>query len=131
MCISAARRIAGRAVIGEHKERAGIGDDATMQRHAVHCRGHSVFADAVVDEGAAVVSRHRASSSALARVLFEPVRSAEPPIISGSAAVRVCSAEFDDERVAISFGVAAKVFLHRLHGRLERQLWAIRHSCGG
>ena len=41
------------------------------------------------------------------RVLLEPVRSAEPPIISGTAAVRVSSAVSEATRVAISFGVAA------------------------
>ena len=40
-------------------------------------------------------------------VLLEPVRSAEPPIISGTAAVRLSSALSDAARVAISFGAAA------------------------
>ena len=43
----------------------------------------------------------------LVRVLLEPVRSAEPPIISGSAGTRLSSANSEDERVAMSFGVAA------------------------
>ena len=48
------------AVIGEHQERAGIGDDAAMQRHAVHRGGHAVLADAVVDEAAGEIGgRHR------------------------------------------------------------------------
>ena len=48
------------AVVGEHQERAGVGDDAAMQRHAVHRRRHAVLADAVMDEGAGIVgSRHR------------------------------------------------------------------------
>ena len=42
----------------------------------------------------------------LVRVLFEPVRSAEPPIISGSAGIRLSSANSQAVRVAISFGVA-------------------------
>src|SRR3981081_2309957 len=40
-------------------------------------------------------------------VLLEPVRSADPPIISGTATVRVSSAVSDAARVAVSFGVAA------------------------
>ena len=43
----------------------------------------------------------------LGLVLLEPVRSAEPPIISGTAAVSVSSAVSDAARVATSFGVAA------------------------
>jgi len=43
----------------------------------------------------------------LGLVLLEPVRSAEPPIISGAAAVSASSAVSDAARVAISFGVAA------------------------
>ena len=34
------------AIIGEHHEGAAIGNDAAMQRHAVHRRAHAVFADA-------------------------------------------------------------------------------------
>ena len=41
------------AIIGEHQERAGIRNDAAMQRHAVHRRRHAVLADAVVDVAAA------------------------------------------------------------------------------
>src|SRR5665647_2428903 len=43
----------------------------------------------------------------LVRVLLEPVRSAEPPIISGSAGIRLSSANSQAVRVAISFGAAA------------------------
>src|SRR5262249_1564460 len=43
----------------------------------------------------------------LGLVLLEPVRSAEPPIIPGTAAVSASSAVSDAARVAISFGVAA------------------------
>ncbi len=43
----------------------------------------------------------------LGLVLLEPVRSAEPPIISGTAAVKASSALSDAARVAISFGAAA------------------------
>ena len=45
------------AVVGETEEGAGIGDDAAVQRHAVHRRGHAVFAHAVVDVAAGVVGR--------------------------------------------------------------------------
>src|ERR1035437_332981 len=47
----------------------------------------------------------------LVRVLLEPVRSAEPPIISGSAGIRLSSANSQAVRVAISFGVAARLSL--------------------
>src|SRR5476649_2370941 len=43
----------------------------------------------------------------LVRVLLEPVKSAEPPIISGSAGIRLSSANSQAVRVAISFGDAA------------------------
>src|SRR5476651_429907 len=43
----------------------------------------------------------------LVRVLLEPVRSAEPPIISGNAGIRLSSANSHAVRVAMSFGVAA------------------------
>ena len=43
------------AVIGEDKESAAIGDDPSMQRHAVHGCRHAMLADAVIDVAAAVV----------------------------------------------------------------------------
>src|ERR1039458_6132786 len=43
----------------------------------------------------------------LVRVLLEPVRSAEPPIISGNAGIRLSNANSQAVRVAMSFGVAA------------------------
>src|SRR3569833_2985265 len=45
------------------------------------------------------------------RVLFEPVRSAEPPTISGSAGIRLSSANSHAVRVAISLGEAASFSL--------------------
>ena len=51
------------AIVGEHQEGAAVGDDAAVQRHAVHRRGHAVLADAVVDEAAGVVGRRRSPSS--------------------------------------------------------------------
>ena len=45
-----AHRRAG--IVGEAQEGAGIGDDAAMQRHAVHGCGHRMFADAVIDVAA-------------------------------------------------------------------------------
>ena len=82
------------AIIGEHQEGAGIGDDAAMQRHAVHGRGHAVLAHAVMDEAAAHSRRRVSAVIALVRVLFEPVRSAEPPIISGIAGDQALQREF-------------------------------------
>ena len=36
-------------IIGETHEGATIGANPAVQRHAVHCRSHAMFADAVVD----------------------------------------------------------------------------------
>ena len=43
------------AIIGKHQEGARIGNDAAMQRHAVHGRRHAVLAHAVVNEAAGIV----------------------------------------------------------------------------
>ena len=45
------------AVIGEDQEGAAIGNDAAMQRHAVHRRRHAVLADAVMDIAAGKIAR--------------------------------------------------------------------------
>ncbi len=45
------------AVVGEGQEGARIGDDAAVQGHAVHGRGHAELAHAVVDVTAGVVGR--------------------------------------------------------------------------
>ena len=36
-------------VVGEHQERAAVGNQAAVQRHAVHDRGHAELAHAVVE----------------------------------------------------------------------------------
>src|SRR3972149_1331890 len=46
----------------------------------------------------------------LGRVLFEPVRSADPPIISGTAAVSASRANSEALRGAVSLGGGARVF---------------------
>jgi hypothetical protein len=43
------------AIVGEDEECAGIRNDAAVQRHAVHRRGHAVLAHAIVDESAGIV----------------------------------------------------------------------------
>ena len=43
-------------VVGEDEERARRPDEAAVERHAVHGRGHAVLADAVVDVAAGVVA---------------------------------------------------------------------------
>ena len=43
------------AIIGEYEKRAGIGNDAAVQRHTVHRRCHAVLAHAVVDEAPRIV----------------------------------------------------------------------------
>src|ERR1041384_5940339 len=72
------------------------------------------------------------------RVLSEPVRSAEPPIISGTVVVRIPSAFSEATRVAISFGVLASSCLNlrtassRPSGRspLMRRANSLRWSIG-
>ena len=44
-------------IIAEHQEGAAIGDDAAVQRHAVHRGSHTKFANAVMDIAASVISR--------------------------------------------------------------------------
>ena len=56
----------------------------------------------------------------LARVLFEPVRSAEPPIISGSVAVSASSVSSEAARVARSFGACASFCLSSLTAGARR-----------
>ncbi len=58
-----------------------------MQRDAVHRRRHAVLAHAVMDVGAVVFARPDLDLP-FAFVLFEGVRSAEPPSNSGIAANR-------------------------------------------
>ena len=67
----------------------------------------------------------------LTRVLLEPVRSAEPPIISGTAGGRALRAHVRDAlRVAISFGARRERCLD-LRRRPRRAPWlAVRPSCG-
>ena len=118
------------AVIGEDQEGAGIRNDAAVQRHAVHGRGHAVLAHAVMDEAAGDSRRRSAPSCALARVLLEPVRSAEPPIISGSAGVRASSAnsEADARRDFLRRG---RELLFHSSDRGARAAWpAVAASCG-
>ncbi len=43
------------AIVGKHKERAGIGPDAAMQRHAIHGCGHAMLTHAIVDIAAGVI----------------------------------------------------------------------------
>ena len=60
-------------IVGEDQEGAAVGDDATVQRHAVHRRGHAELADAVIDVAAAViVGRKR-----LQRLGFRVVRAGQ------------------------------------------------------
>ncbi len=47
----------GAAVIGEYEEGAGEGNDAAMQRHAVHRSRHAVFADAPMNKVAGEIVR--------------------------------------------------------------------------
>ena len=77
-----AQRVA--RVVGEREEGADVRDEAAVQREAVGDRAHRELAHAEVD----VVARRASRVTGLLPdqlVNTEPVRSAEPPIISGSA----------------------------------------------
>jgi hypothetical protein len=95
-------------IVGEAEERARIGDDAAMQRHAVQRRRHAKLADAVVDIAIAIAPAEIALVW-LVLVLLEPVRSAEPPMVSGTTPLMTSSAISDDLRVA-TFGFSAESF---------------------
>ena len=75
------------AIVGEHQEGAAVGDDAAVHRHAVHGGDHAVLAHAVVDVAAAIGRPVAIGAVAAVLVRLECVRSAEPPTISGTAAV--------------------------------------------
>ena len=98
-------------VVGENQERAAIGDQAAVQREAVHRRRHAVLADAPVDVAAGEVAGRRPSSCRGVTVRLEWVRSAEPPISSGIAADQHLQrllaglARGDDGLVSTSFGL--------------------------
>ena len=47
----------GAAVVAEHHEGAAIGNDAAMQGHAVHRRGHAMLADAVAHIASGEIAR--------------------------------------------------------------------------
>ena len=94
------------AVVGKDQEGAAIGQDAAMLRHAVHRRGHAELADPVIDVAAAVIFGV-SGCNALVLVLLEPVRSAEPPIVRGQAALIASSAISDALRVATLGGLAS------------------------
>ena len=95
-------------IVAEHQEGAGIGNDAAMQRHAVHRRGHAVLADAPVDVAAGEIVGVTATMP-FERVLFEGERSAEPPIVSGTTALMTSSAISEALRVA-TLGWSAESF---------------------
>ena len=106
---------------GSSRQRPGRcrhrGGTAAVQRDAVHRRRHAVFADAVVDVAAGDSRRASPSFWPLVRVRFDPVRSAEPPTVKGSAAFTTSSAISLALRVA-TLGLSARSL--RLVGRHRR-----------
>ena len=46
----------GTAIIREHEERARIGNNAAVQRHAIHRRGHPVLTHAVMDKATGIIA---------------------------------------------------------------------------
>ena len=92
-----AQRVA--RVVGEREERAVVGEEAAVQREAVADRGHRELAHAEVDVVAGRVAARRPSLPDQL-VNTEPVRSAEPPIISGRCFAYASIACCDALRVA-------------------------------
>jgi len=70
-----------------------------------------VLADAVMDEPAGRVGRRERRHALRPCVVGNPWRSADPPTISGTAAVSASRADSEATRVAISLGVAASFSL--------------------
>ena len=97
------------AIIREDHEAAAIGDEAAVQRDAVHGGGHAVLADAPVHVAAGEVCRRDRHRIWLVLVLLRGVRSAEPPIVSGTKPLMTSSASSDALRVAI-FGLVSASF---------------------
>jgi hypothetical protein len=94
-----AQRVA--RVVGKHQEGADERQEAAVQRHAVGDRAHAELAHAVVDVAAVARSAFGRSAAALLHLVrLLPVRSAEPPSISGSAGASASSASCDALRVA-------------------------------
>ena len=87
-------------VIGENREGAAVREDAAVQRQAVEHRAHGVLADAKADVAAGEIARLDIHG-ALWRVLFEGVRSAEPPIRVGMRGAMASSTLPEAARVAI------------------------------
>ena len=77
-----------------------------MHGDAVHRRRHAVLAHPVADVAAGRIAGGRMSSWSLALVLFDGVRSAEPPTSSGTTGIRLSSTVPEAWRVAIlAFGL--------------------------
>ena len=98
-----AQRVA--RVVGEHQEGAAVGDEAAVQRHAVHdrasCRTRARRSRCSCRR--VVAARRPASPDQSVRL--EPVRSAEPPTSSGSAGASASSAFCEALRVAMRLGL--------------------------
>ena len=79
-------------VVAEHQEGAGVRQERAVERDAVRDRGHRMLAHAEVDvaAGEGVVALPDRAGARPTVVLFEPARSAEPPISrpGASAAMR-------------------------------------------
>ena len=90
--ISAARRMRRAQIVGEDQEGAAIGDDAAMQRHAVHRRRPCRARARRSGRSGRRSCPARSPAMPFTLVLFEPVRSAEPPTISGTAGTSASSA---------------------------------------
>ena len=111
-------------VVGEHQERRVVRNEAAVQREAVRDRAHAELAHAVVD----VVRRPRRSAltsfEPFQIVRFDPARSAEPPISSGSFGPNASSAICEALRDA-TVGPSACSFVDvriGVRGEIGRQL---------
>ncbi len=92
-----------------------------MQRHAVHRRRHAVLAHAVMDVAAGVLPRRRPPRMPLTWVLLEPVRSAEPPISSGTTGTSASSTFGSTGGWPASAGLPASSFAARRGGVAARR----------
>ena len=138
------------AVIGEGQEGAAIGNEAAMQRDAVHRRRHARARGRRSGCSCRRRNRGRTGRCVLARVRLEWVRSAEPPSKFGSASAIASITSCEACRVAMvgPFGAeAASKLIHR-GGVFARQFpvqrivkrrargasrdaWSARSSSGG
>ncbi len=111
------------AVVAEAEERRPVRNQAAVNGHPVDRRAHAKLAHAEKDI-AALADRDGSSRSSLKIVLVEVVRSAAPPINSGTALAMASMTSPPALRVAIGLASAAKT--GRLFSQPAGQLAGLR-----